>query len=258
MKKKDCIFFVMAYLEVANLNLTLDGKRLLKDISFSIDEGTITLIAGKNGSGKSLLLKCLKGLEIPDKGTHIILNGNEMRKSKERMREISLVFQDTALQIVGSTVEKDIAFGPENLREEQSEIDKKVDDMLSLFNLEEQRTMKPDYLSGGEKRKLSIAGVLAMDTKLLLLDEPFANLDYPSTVTVINTLDSLKKRGITIVLVSHEAEKFLFHTDRTIIIKSGEIVHDDESSKSMDALRENDIYLPPNARFEELSWVQNR
>lgn len=246
----------MAYLEVEGLNLTLDGKRLLKDISFSIDKGSITLIAGKNGSGKSLLLKCLKGLEIPDKGTRIVLDGKVMKKSKDRMREISLVFQDTALQIVGATVEKDIAFGPENLKEERSAIDRKVNDMLSLFELEEQRKMKPDYLSGGEKRKLSVAGVLAMDTNLLLLDEPFANLDYPSTITVINTLDNLKQKGITVVLVSHEAEKFLFHTDRTIIIKDGAIVHDDKSSLSLSALRENDIYLPPNARFEELSWAR--
>ena len=246
----------MPYLTVDNLSLTLDGKKLLENISFSVEKGTLTLIAGKNGSGKSLLLKCLKGLEKPDKGSTIILDGTTLKKEKDRMLKLSLVFQDTALQIVGSTVEKDIAFGPENLGMNQDAIEKKVDAMLHLFEMESLRNMKPENLSGGERRKLSIAGVLAMDTKLLLLDEPFANLDYPSTVTVIKTLDRLKKEGITIILVSHEAEKFLYHTDHTIIIKEGRIVHDDASKNSIDALRSNDVYLPRNARFEELSWVE--
>ena len=246
----------MAYLEVENLSLTIEGKKLLDNISFSVEKGTTTLIAGKNGSGKSLLLKCLKGLETPDKGSKIILDGKPLNKEKDRMKALSLVFQDTSLQIVGSTVERDIAFGPENLGLPRDKIDEKVNRMLNLFELEKQRTIKPDYLSGGEKRKLSIAGVLAMDTSLLLLDEPFANLDYPSTLTVIKTLDKLKKEGITIILVSHEAEKFLFHTDKTIIIKDGRVVHDDQSSLSIKALRENDVYLPPNARFEELTWVR--
>lgn len=243
----------MALLEVEGLSLTIDNKKLLDNISFSIEKGTITLIAGKNGSGKSLLLKCLKGLEKPE-GAKIILDGKELKKNKTRMKEISLVFQDTALQVVGSTVEKDIAFGPENLNLEQGEIDKRVDSMLSLFDLEYARKMKVDYLSGGEKRKLAIAGVLAMQPKLLLLDEPFANLDYPSTITVIKTLDKLKECGITIVLVSHEAEKFLAHTDHTIIIKGGKVVHDGESKLSLDALRENEIYIPKNVCFEDLSW----
>ncbi len=244
----------MAYLEIKGLSLTIEKRKLLDNISFSIEKGTITLIAGKNGSGKSLLLKCIKGLEKPDTG-EIILDGKVLKKAKDKMRNISLVFQDTALQIVGSTVEKDIAFGPENLNLKQAEIDKKVDDMLKLFALDYAREMKPDSLSGGEKRKLSIAGVLAMDTSLLLLDEPFANLDYPSTITVIKTLDKLKKNGITVILVSHEAEKFLYHTDNTVIIKDGKIVHDDKSALSIKALRENEIYLPKNARFEELTWT---
>ena len=245
----------MAYLEVNNLSLTLEDKKLLKNISFSVPKGSITLIAGKNGSGKSLLLKCLKGLEVPDKGYKIILDGEELKKSKERMRRISLVFQDTALQIVGSTVEKDIAFGPENLKMERSKINEQVDKMLDLFDMKDLRHSACDVLSGGEKRKVAIAGVLAMGTNLLLLDEPFANLDYPSTKTVIQTLDKLKEEGITVILVSHEAEKFLKHTDYTIILKDGEIIYKGESKDSMEALMENDIYLPKNARFEDLSWL---
>lgn len=245
----------MTYFEVDNLSLKIDDKLLLRNISFSVEKGSLTLIAGRNGSGKSLLLKCIKGLEKPEKGTRITLDGIDEKKSKDRMRKISLVFQDTSLQVVGSTVEKDIAFGPENLGWDREKINCKVEEMLSLFNLEDVRDNNPDTLSGGEKRKLAIAGVLAMDTKLLLLDEPFANLDYPSTKLVIKALDTLKANGITVILVSHEAEKFLSHTDNTIIIKNGEIVFSGKSEESMDALRENEIYLPRNARFEDLSWL---
>ena len=245
----------MAYLEVENLSLTLDDKQLLKNLSFSLEKGSLTLIAGKNGSGKSLLLKCLKGLEIPQKGTRIVLDGNEMKKSKERMRMVALVFQDTALQIVGSTVERDIAFGPENLGWDKDRIETITDQMISMFELDKVRTSNPETLSGGEKRKLAIAGVLAMEPKLLLLDEPFANLDYPSTKIVIKALETLKKSGITVILVSHEAEKFLRHTDNTIIISNGEIVFNDKSENAIPALIANDVYLPKGASFEELSWL---
>lgn len=245
----------MAYLDVENLSLTIDGKKLLDNISFSLEKGSLTLIAGKNGSGKSLLLKCLKGLEVPNKGARIILDGSELTKSKERMSKIALVFQDTALQIVGSTVERDIAFGPENLRWDKARINTITDCMITMFGLEKVRTNNPETLSGGEKRKLAIAGVLAMEPKLLLLDEPFANLDYPSTKIVIKALETLKENGITVILVSHEAEKFLRHTDNTIIINNGNIVFNDKSRTAMKALMENDVYLPKNVRFEELSWL---
>ena len=95
-----------------------------------------------------------------------------------------------------------------------------------------------------------------MDTDLLLLDEPFANLDYPSTKIVINTLLMLKEMGNTIIIVSHEAEKFLKHTDKTIILKNGMIRAQGESKDMLSSLRENDIYIPKNAEFEALSWLE--
>ena len=246
----------MSYFRVENLSLIIDKKKLLDNISFSIKKGSICLIAGKNGSGKSLLLKCLKGLERPENGSRILIDGKEMKKAKERMLKLSLVFQDTSLEIVGSTVEKDIAFGPENLGLERKEIDKKVEQMLNLFEMEKIRNSQPEILSGGERRKLCIAGVIAMDPDVLLLDEPFANLDYPSTLTVIKTLIKLKEKGITIVIVSHEAEKFLFHTDHVIILKDGKIVYDGTSRESLKDLRKHDIYIPKNARFEDLTWLE--
>lgn len=243
----------MAYLSVDNLSCTIDGTPLLENISFSVEKGTLTLIAGPNGSGKSLLMKCLKGLEKPDGGT-ITVDGREIKKTKERMKLFGLVFQDTSLQIVGSTVEKDIAFGLENQKKSIEEIKGKTDEMISLFSLEKERKRDPRVLSGGERRRLCIAGVMAMESSILLLDEPLANLDYPSVKMVLNTLMTLKEKGVTVLIVSHEAEKLLALTDNTIILRGGRIAASGKSRDMLTSLKENGIYLPP-LPFGEMKWI---
>lgn len=244
----------MAYLTVENLNKSIDNIHLLKDISFSAEKATITLIAGKNGSGKSLLLKCLKGLERIDSG-RIIVDGKELKKEKERMKFFGLVFQETSLQIVGQTCEKDIAFGLENQNKPEKEIKEKTEEMLSLFSLQKDRNKNPRILSGGEKRRLAIAGVIAMESKIILLDEPLANLDYPSVLVVLQTILKLKEEGYTLLIVSHEAEKFLALTAYTIIINNGEIINKGSSREMVEPLRDNMIYLPPLS-FEDFSWLK--
>ena len=243
----------MAYLSVDNLSCTIDGTPLLENISFSVEKGTLTLIAGPNGSGKSLLMKCLKGLEKPDGGT-VTVDGREIRKTKDRMKLFGLVFQDTSLQIVGSTVEKDIAFGLENQKKSIEEIKGKTDEMISLFSLEKERKKDPGVLSGGERRRLSIAGVMAMESSILLLDEPLANLDYPSVKMVLNTLVTLKEKGVTVLIVSHEAEKLLALTDNTIILRGGRIAASGRSRDMLSSLKENNIYLP-SIPYEEMKWI---
>lgn len=244
----------MSFLSVDNLSFSIDGTKLLTNISFSLEKGSLTLVAGKNGSGKSMLLKCLKGLEKPDEGT-ISIEGRALKKERERMRAFGLVFQDTSLEIVGSTVKKDIAFGLENLKMERAKIEETTNRMISLFNLEKLQNLPPSVLSGGEKRRLSIAGVLAMEPQVILMDEPLANLDYPSIKMVLSTLLELKKKGITTVIVSHEAEKLLSLTDNTIILSEGRISGIGKSREMMKELRENEVYLPPKAEFEDLSWL---
>lgn len=124
----------------------------------------------------------------------------------------------------------------------------------SLFSLEKERDRDPRVLSGGERRRLSIAGVMAMESPVLLLDEPLANLDYPSVKMVLNTLVSLKEKGITVLIVSHEAEKLLALTDNTIILRGGEIAASGNSRDMLSSLRENNIYLPPLA-YEDMKWI---
>ena len=243
----------MEELRVEKLCFEVDGKRILKDISFSLEKGTVTLIAGRNGSGKTMLLKCLKGLEKETSGD-IILEGKLLRKRKDRLSSIALVFQDASLEIVGSTVEKDIRFGLENQKKSPEEIERITEEILKRFNIEYLRKSSPRYLSGGEKRKVAIASVVAMEPKLVLLDEPLANLDYPSTKLVLETIRYLKSEGVTVVIVSHEAEKLLALTDRTIIIEKGSIVYDGDSKDSIEELRKSDVFVPP-LPFEALSWL---
>ena len=240
-------------LSIQNLSLTIDNKKLLDDISFDAQQGTMTYIGGRNGSGKSLLLKSIKGIEKP--AGKILLDGKELNR-KERMKRFGLVFQDTSLEIVGSTVERDIAFGPENQGKHKKEIEEIVDSSLRYFELEDKRKARPEILSGGEKRRLTIAGVIAMESSIILLDEPFANLDYPSTLSVLKSLIKLREDGYTLLIVSHEAEKFLFHTDCTIVMDRGRIVGIGESRNMLDILRKYDIYVPKNASFEDLTWLR--
>ena len=139
---------------------------------------------------------------------------------------------------------------------ERERIQETTDKMISLFNLEKIQDLPPSVLSGGEKRRLSIAGVLAMEPEIILMDEPLANLDYPSVKMVLSTLIELKKKGVTVIIVSHEAEKLLSLTDNTIILSDGKLVDMGPSIDMMDALRENEVYLPPKALFEDLSWLK--
>ena len=139
---------------------------------------------------------------------------------------------------------------------ERERIQETTDKMISLFNLEKIQDLPPSVLSGGEKRRLSIAGVLAMEPEIILMDEPLANLDYPSVKMVLSTLIELKKKGVTVIIVSHEAEKLLSLTDNTIILSKGKLVDMGPSIDMMDTLRENEVYLPPKASFEDLSWLK--
>ena len=244
-------------LSVTALNFSLSKeKHILKDVSFSVPQGSFTLLCGPNGSGKSVLLRCLKGLEQMQEGT-IVLDGKDVSKDrKKRMQTIGLVFQDADTQMVGQTVEKDIRFGMENLGLDLEEQNQRLEQVLQLLDLASQRSQRPRTLSGGEKRRLAIAGVLVMDPKLLVLDEPFANLDYRSVVSVLSTLLKLQKEGHTIILVSHEVDKTLSHADQVLVLEAGHIVSSGAPREVLPTLPLHGIYLPEGAAVEDLTWLK--
>lgn len=242
---------------VNNLSFSFErDKPILKDLTFSIPKGSFTLVTGPNGSGKSLLLRCLKGLLQPNNGQILLIGEDLTQKAKQRMQAIGLIFQDAETQIVGQTVEKDIRFGMENIGLSMQEQETRLQEVLTLLDLHKQKNQRPRTLSGGEKRRLAIAGVLVMDPKLLVLDEPFANLDYRSVVSVLSTLLRLQQEGHTIILVSHEVDKTLAHADHVLLLDDGVLVQSGTAADVYPHLGAHGIYLPSSVGIKDLSWLK--
>ncbi len=243
-------------LRVENLTYTVgENRSILKEVSFSIPKGSFTLLLGPNGAGKSALLRILKGLYPLKEGTIFLDNEDVTKKEKTRLGKIGLVFQDADSQIVGQSVEKDLRFGVANMGLEVGEQDRRIEEVLELLSMENQRHQNPHTLSGGEKRKLAIAGVLVMQPKLILLDEPFANLDYRSILATLKLLLRLQQEGHTIILVSHEIEKCLAHTDYVLVLEQGSLVEEGTPEEVLPKLTAHGVYVPKGKLLKELTWL---
>ena len=217
----------MPILEAQNLtHIFPDGTVAIEDITLRVNGGEFLIIAGANGSGKTVFIRHLNGLLVPTKGK-VLLDGKPIAKNiVEARKKIGLIFQNSDSQIVGQTVAEDVAFGPENLRLPQAEVDRIVKEALEITGLSAFSMQNPHVLSGGQKRKLTVAGVLAMKPEIIIFDEPFAGLDYPGVVAVLTQIVSLHQAGHTIILVTHELEKTLAHADRLVIMHKGRLVED--------------------------------
>lgn len=246
------------FIEIENLSHRFaDGSYGLKNINLTIAEGAFVVIAGQNGSGKTTLLRHLNGLLLPTKGT-VRLNGVPVSKNLLHARQVvGMAFQDADSQIVGETVYDDVAFGPENLCLDRLDIQKRVTRALEIMDLLKIKNQKPHLLSGGEKRRLTIAGILAMKPKVLVFDEPFSSLDYPGVKQVLKHLVSLHQSGHTILLAAHDLEKVIAHTNRLVIMKNGKVVRDGLPSQLLGELETFGIREPCASRLgmEIPSWV---
>ncbi len=209
-------------IEIRNLHLVYpDGTHALSGIELTISRGEFLLICGANGSGKTTLIRLLCGLLKPTTGS-VRIDGKDTY-SKEALQRIGMVFQDSDSQIVGETAREDVAFGPENLGLSREEIRQRVDWALRIMNLEGVAEKPCDLLSGGEKKRLAIAGVLAMKPEIILFDEPFSHLDFPGTLEVLRHMIRLHQEGHTLVVTTHDVEKVIAHVDRIAIIHEGEM-----------------------------------
>ncbi len=215
----------MGYIEIKGLSHQFpNGYWGLKNINLVIEKGEFILLAGKNGSGKTTFCRHLNGLLRPTCGS-IIIDKIDVEKQPAKARlKVGMVFQNADAQIVGETVYSDIAFGPENLGMKRSEIDERVQQTLEITGLAGKENQSPHTLSGGEKRKLAIAGVLAMKPEVIVFDEPFSNLDYPGSVQILKQILTLHSSGHTILIVTHELEKSIAHASRLVIFENGSIV----------------------------------
>ena len=221
-------------LEVAHLSHSYDKKSApsLHDVSFSVKEGEIFAIIGHSGSGKTTLISHLNGLLRPKEGEitvfpnadSIPLNTRKNADVRQIRRTVGLLFQYPEYQLFEETVEKDIAFGPSKMGLSADEIKTRVHDALLLVGLNETFLKRsPFELSGGQKRRVAFAGVLAMDPDILVLDEPAAGLDPTGRREILSYAETLKKRGKTIILVSHNMDEAARYADRILVLKNGEV-----------------------------------
>ena len=190
-------------------------------MSLSIKKSSCAIIAGANGSGKSILMSVIAGLETPDSG---------VVKTSGRA---GLVFQEPDSQILGETPREDIAFGPMNMDVSKKECASRVETALSLTGLKEKADFPARSLSGGEKRRLAAAGVIAMDSRIIIFDEPYANMDFPGVVQVNELIKKLLKKGKTVLVLTHEIEKCLALSDHFIVLYKGEKVFDGTASEAL-------------------------
>ena len=206
-----------------------EQKKVLDNLSFSIEKGSFVAILGHNGSGKSTVAKLINGIHFADSG-EVIVNG-QLAKDDDSIfdirRNVGMVFQNPDNQIVSSIVEEDVAFGVENLGIEPSECRVRVDEALKNVGMYDYRLKAPSKLSGGQKQRVAIAGIIAMKPMCIVLDEPTAMLDPSGRKEVLETIKKLnRENGITIVLITHYMDEAV-QADRVIVFDNGKIKMDD-------------------------------
>ena len=212
----------------------------LDDINISIGKGEFVAILGHNGSGKSTLAKHFNALLLPNGGTVYVkgMNTKEEKLLWNIRQTAGMVFQNPDNQIVATIVEEDVAFGPENLGIEPSEIRKRVDESIKAVEMSEYATHSPHLLSGGQKQRVAIAGIIAMKPECIILDEPTALLDPSGRKEVLDTIIRLnKEEGITIVLITHYMDEAI-RADRVFVMKNGRIIME---GKPKDIFKEVEI-----------------
>lgn len=203
------------------------GAYALDDVSFEIFPGTSTAIIGQTGSGKSTLLRLLCGLETPDEG-RVLVGGNDTatrRGRRDARGLVGYVMQHPERQLFAETVEKDVAFGPRNLGLPEGEVTRRVTEALELVGLASRRDVSPFKLSGGQRRLCALAGILAMEPRMLVLDEPTAGLDPRGRAMLRRVLARLRERGVTLVQVTHSMEDAA-RADRVLALDQARLVAD--------------------------------
>jgi len=222
-------------IKAEKLNFSYPGKQVLKDVSFSIKHGDFVGITGSTGSGKTTLAYCFNGL-IPHAvrgkfSGSLQIDGMDTSRHgiAELAKKVGLVFQDPEWQIFSLSVRDEVAFGLRNLR--MDGIEKRTGDALKMVGLEGHEETLPYNLSHGQKQKLCIASVLAMEPDVVVLDEPTSQLDHRSTMNVYGILRRLNREGKTIIVIEHNTDLIAEYANRVILIDDGKIVGNGEPKK---------------------------
>ena len=242
------------------------ASEVLKDINLKIDEGSYTVIVGKTGSGKSTLIEHINGLLLPTKGEVavddiLITNPQSKKERRELAKKLKILRQDVAVlfqfseqQLFETSVLKDIIFAPLNYGVAEEKAILKAKELIKLVGLDESYLDKsPFELSGGEMRKVALCGILALEPKVLILDEPTVALDYQSREEIMAMVKRIKEElGMTIVLVTHNMDYVLEYADKVFVLKNGEISFEgkvEDLFLNEQILKDNSLELPEVLKF---------
>ena len=217
----------MTLLETRNLSYSYpDGTSAIQGVDLRIERGEKIAFVGPNGSGKSTLFLLLNGTLRPTEG-EVLLHDQPLRYDARSLREtrkkVGIVFQNSDDQLFAPTVRQDVGFGPTNLGLPKGEVERKVDTALEYVGIERLKDRPPHHLSGGQKKRAAIAGVMAMDPEVMILDEPLSNLDPAGSEEVMELLEELNERGTTIIISTHDVDLAYRWSDRVYLLADGKI-----------------------------------
>ncbi|WP_295617280.1 ATP-binding cassette domain-containing protein [uncultured Methanobrevibacter sp.] len=215
-------------LEVKNIKYSYNKDyQALKGVSLKVEEGEMVALLGKNGAGKSTLFLHLNGIYEPDEG-QVFIEGEELKYDKKSLlkfrQKVGIVFQNPDDQIFAPTVEEDVAFGPLNLGLPMEEVQKRVTDSLARVGMSGFEKKASHHLSGGQKKRVAIAGILAMKPKIMVLDEPTAGLDPQGVTELTVLLKELNAEGITIIISTHEVDLVPDYASKVFVLVDGLLI----------------------------------
>ena len=249
----------MNIIEVKNITyLYPDGTKALNDINFKVKKGDMASLLGNNGAGKSTLFLHFNGIFQPSSG-EIMVDGKKLKYDKKSLIElrqkVGIVFQNPDDQLFAPTVEEDVAFGPLNIGLTQEEVKMRVTNALKKVGMEGYEKKPPHHLSGGQKKKVAIAGILAMEPEIMVLDEPTSGLDPKGASKILKLLYGLNNDGMTIIISTHDVDLVPLYSNKVHIIKDGEIIKEGNPHHVFDdveTIRKADLRLPRIAHLIEI------
>ena len=233
--------------------------KALDNVNLTVERGEFVALIGHTGSGKSTLIQHLNGLLRPTRGT-VLFDGRDIFESKSRLRtvrfHVGLLFQYPEYQLFDQTVLADVSFGPKNLGLEENEVLRRAKEAIETVGLdyEEIKDRSPFDLSGGQKRRVAIAGVLAMDPKVLVLDEPTAGLDPAGRDEMYRLIANIREKTPTIIMISHNMDEISRHADRILVMDGGRLAYDqtpDELFESVEKMKKVGLDAPMTVRLKD-------
>ena len=243
----------MAILETKDLVYNYpDGTNALRGINFKIEEGQMASILGPNGAGKSTLFLHFNGIHQPTSGS-IEIEGETLKYDKQSLlkarQKVGIVFQNPDDQLFAPTVFEDVAFGPMNMGLDEDEVERRTKDALEKVGMSEVANKAPHHLSGGQKKRVSIAGILSMEPKVMVLDEPTSGLDPNGASSIMQLLYDLNKEGMTIIVSTHDVDLVPLYSDNIHVLRLGQIL---KQGNCKEIFSDHDLIEKANLR---LPWI---